>query len=116
MLKRIFEYNRIFEYFLPNIDLHIGFVDIFRIQILFEWLNIHKLFDGKNLGFQNLYYFCKFIRIFSNIPIILEYEYTNYSFQHWILVLLFSFFLNEKEMLDHDDGRCNMILTNNLGE
>ena len=30
----------IFEYFLPNIDIRIRFVDIFRIQILFEYSNI----------------------------------------------------------------------------
>ena len=40
VLKRIFEYIRIFEYFLPNIDVHIRFVDIFRIRILFEYSNI----------------------------------------------------------------------------
>ena len=40
VLKRIFEYIRIFEYFLPNIDIRIQFVDIFRIRILFEYLNI----------------------------------------------------------------------------
>ena len=31
---------RIFEYFLPNIDIRIQFVDIFRIRILFEYSNI----------------------------------------------------------------------------
>ena len=40
VLKRIFEYIRIFEYFLPNIDIRIRFVDIFRIWILFEYSNI----------------------------------------------------------------------------
>ena len=40
VLKRIFEYIRIFEYFLPNIDIHIRFMDIFRIRILFEYSNI----------------------------------------------------------------------------
>ena len=40
VLKRIFEYIWVFEYFLPNIDICIWFVDIFRIRILFEYSNI----------------------------------------------------------------------------
>ena len=49
--ERIFEYIRIFEYFLPNIDIRIRFMDIFRIRILFEYSNI----------------FSEYFRIFPNI-------------------------------------------------
>ena len=40
MYKRIFEYIRIFEYFPPNIDIHIRFDAISRSRILFEYSNI----------------------------------------------------------------------------
>ena len=56
VLKRIFEYIQIFEYFLLNIDIRIWFVDIFRIWILFEYSNILVQIFRNNCGIVEIYY------------------------------------------------------------